>query len=102
MNKSYALESTLTKHVSKYLNSQADVFAQKISDRTNKGISDFICCASGIMVAIELKAREKKPTAHQLLFIKQVQNVGGIGGVCYTLRDVENLLEEARRCRRKI
>lgn len=83
-------------HVKLYLQSQKDVSFYKASDRYHKGISDVICCVNGRFVAIELKADKGKPSAHQLLFLKDIQANGGIGGVCYTLGEVKQLINEAR------
>lgn len=79
-----------------WLSIQLDVKANKISDRYTKGIADFLCCVGGVFVAIELKAEDKKPSKHQLLFIKEVQNTGGIAGVCETLGEVKSLINAAR------
>lgn len=94
--KTYAQEATLTKKVKDYLNAQSDTFYFKSSERFIKGVSDILACCNGIFVAIELKAEKGTPSPHQLLFIKSVQATGGIGGVCYSVADVENLLKIAR------
>lgn len=95
-NKHYKDEATLTRKVREYLNKLDGVKATKISDRFQKGISDFIACVNGKFVAIELKRDKGTPSPHQLLFIKEIKQAGGYGGVCYSLRDVEKLIEEAR------
>lgn len=92
----YSQEATLTRKVKEWLEAQPDVHFYKASDRYHKGISDFIACVRGRFVGIELKAKDGKPTPHQLLFIKQVQDTGGIAGVCYTLAEVKALVEKAR------
>jgi hypothetical protein len=69
----------------------------KASDRYHKGISDFIVCVRGKFVGIELKKDDGVTSPHQLLFIKQIEKAGGIGGVCYTLAEVKALVEKARR-----
>lgn len=94
--RSYAQEATLTSKVKDWLEAQPDIHFYKASDRFNKGISDNILCVRGIFVAVELKAENGKPTPHQLLFIKQIQNAGGLGGVCYTVGQVKDLVEQAR------
>lgn len=92
----YAQEATLTKKVKEWLDTQEDIFYYKASDRYKKGVSDFIICVDGIFVAAELKAAGGKASPHQKLFIKEVQRAGGIGGICYTLYDVKNLVRAAR------
>lgn len=95
-NKRYAQEATITKIVKDWLEVQRDIAFYKASDRYHKGISDFILCVGGVFVGVELKKDDGKPSPHQLLFIKQIQKAGGIAGVCYTLKDVKDLVEEAR------
>lgn len=92
----YAQEATLTKKVKAWLNTQDDIAYYKASDRYQKGISDFIICVDGIFVAAELKAAGGTASPHQKLFIKEIQRAGGIGGICYTLHDVKELVRAAR------
>ena len=91
----YQKEADLTKVVKAWLKSQSYIKADKLSDRFKKGVPDIMACVNGIYVAIELKAEDKKPSAHQRLFIKQVIEVGGIGGTCETLGEVKILIKEA-------
>ena len=92
----YAQEATLTKKVKEWLDTQEDIFYYKASDRYKKGISDFIICVDGMFVAAELKATGGTASPHQKLFIKEIQRAGGIGGICYTLHDVKELVRAAR------
>lgn len=101
LDKAYAQEATLTRHVKKYLDKQPDVSYYKASDRYQKGISDIIACVGGIFVAMELKAEDEEATPHQKLFIKEIVRAGGVGGECKTMREVINLLEGVRSKRRR-
>lgn len=94
--KRWPLEAPLTAKVKEYLELQPDVSFYKASDRYNGGISDIIACVKGWFVAIELKADYHVPTAEQKMFIRQIEKVGGIGGVCYTLGEVKALIERAK------
>lgn len=94
--KRYKQEATLTSRVREWLMFQDDIHFYKASDRYNKGISDFILCVNGVFVGAELKADKGTASPHQELFIKQVKEAGGIAGVCYTLAEVIDLVEEAR------
>ena len=96
-NKTYKLEAALTKKVLEYLGSQPDIKFDKISDRYNIGISDIIASVGGIYTAIELKAKNGEATMAQIIFIDDVIKSGGIGGVCYCLYEVKQLVEAARR-----
>ena len=79
-----------------YLDSLRGVKWTKISDRYNKGVSDILASVNGIYTAIELKAEGNVATMHQLVFIDEVIKSGGIGGVCYCLYEVKQLIEAAR------
>lgn len=68
----------------------------RICDRYNKGYSDLFICVNGIFVVAELKDDKGTPTPHQLLFIKQMVACGAIGGVCRTIKDVADLIEQAK------
>ncbi len=100
--KRYKLEATLTDHVKDYLTVQPDVHFWKASDRFVNGIPDIVACVGGIFVAAELKADNGTPTAQQELFILKTIRAGGVGGVCWCLQDVIDLIEEARRRARKL
>lgn len=95
--KTYKTEDKLTAIVKSYLSAQPDIKFYKASDRYQKGISDFIICVGGYFVAAELKAEDNVASPHQEIFIEDVQRVGGIGGVCYTLQEVIDLVELARK-----
>lgn len=95
-DKRYAQEAPITKKTKEWLETQPDIHFYKASDRYHKGVSDFILCVRGIFVGVELKAEGNVASPHQILFIKQTERAGGIGGVCYTLAEVKALVEEAR------
>lgn len=69
----------------------------RICDRYNKGYSDLFLCVRGMFVVAELKDDEGVPTPHQELFIKDIKECGGIGAVCRTVKEVAELVEEAKR-----
>jgi hypothetical protein len=69
----------------------------RICDRYNKGYSDLFICVRGMFVVAELKDDEGEATPHQKLFIKEMQEVGGIGAVCRTVKEVADLVDEALR-----
>lgn len=96
----YATEAPLTKKVKDWLEVQPDIMFYKASDRYNKGISDFIICVGGIFVAAELKAETNVASAQQKLFIKQINEAGGVAGECFTVGEVIKLVEHARKLAR--
>lgn len=92
----YTQEATLTKKVKSWLDTQDDIAYYKASDRYQKGISDIIMNVGGVFVLAELKARDGTESPHQKLFIKEMTRPGGVGGFCYTLHDVKELVRAAR------
>jgi len=94
-DKRYDTEAEITKLTKKYLDNEG-IFYNKISNRYTKGIADIIACVDGRYVAIELKRDKGKPSLHQLKFIKEIKEAGGIGEICYTLGEVRDLVDKAR------
>lgn len=97
LEKSYSTEAELLSKAKEYLEAQHEVQFIRINDRYAKGYSDIFLNVNGHFVALELKDDEGEATPHQKLFLRQVVGHGGIGGICRTLSDVNNYLEEARR-----
>ena len=97
LEKSYSTEGALLEKAKTYLESQPDVQLIRINDRYAKGYSDLFLNVNGHFVALELKDNIGVPTPHQRIFLKQVVDKGGIGGICRTLSDISKYLEEARR-----
>ena len=70
----------------------------RICDRYNKGYSDLFICVRGILVVAELKDDIGKPSPHQIQFVKEIVECGGIGSdTCRSVADVAKLVEEAKR-----
>jgi len=57
------------------------------------GVADILGIYKGRMLAIEVKRPGGKPTEHQIIFINQVNQNGGIAFVASSLEDVENNLK---------
>lgn len=55
-------------------------------------------CSHGRFIAAELKADKGVITPHQELFIDEVKRVGAVGGICYTIQDTIDLINEATYC----
>ena len=68
----------------------------RINDSMHRGYSDLFIVVQGKLVVAELKASNGRPSKHQLDFIEQVEAYGGIGGVCKTIAEVEDLCDAAR------
>ena len=68
----------------------------RITDAYHRGYSDLFIVVQGRLVVAELKDKDGKPSKHQLEFIEEVQAFGGVGGVCRTIAELEDLCDEAR------
>lgn len=100
LDRVYSDEATLLKKVVEYFEPQRrdGVYVMKIRDRYTKGYSDVFLCVRGILVVAELKDDEGTPSQHQIDFVNDIISCGGIGKCdCRTVRDVINLVEEAKR-----
>lgn len=96
----YKEEATLLKKVVEYFEPQRrdGIYIMKIRDRYAKGYSDVFLCVRGILVVAELKDDIGEPSQHQIDFVNDIISCGGIGKhTCRTVRDVINLVEEAKR-----
>lgn len=72
------------------------ILMMRICDRYTKGYSDLFICVQGILVVAELKDNIGTPSQHQLDFIDDVIACGGIGGVCRSVKEVADLVEQAK------
>jgi len=52
------------------------------------GIADIIACKNGRYIAIEVKRQGNTPTLLQERWLEDVQDVGGIAFVAYSIQDV--------------
>lgn len=61
-----------------------------------KGHSDIygVLPKTGQIIYIEVKKSGGKPTTEQLNFIKAMKKQGAIAGICYSVQDVEVLLND--------
>ena len=97
-NQVYQEEAELLKKTVDWLEPQFrdGIKVMRICDRYTKGYSDLFICVRGILVVAELKDDTGKPSKQQLEFIKDIVTCGGIGGVCRTVKDVADLVEQAK------
>lgn len=97
-DKQYSDEGTLLKKVMEWLEPQKRdrIKAIRICDRYNKGYSDVFVCVHGILVLAELKDDTGTPTPHQIQFLEEMRAAGAIGGICRSVKDVADLIEQAK------
>lgn len=95
----YKEEADLLKAVTDWLEPQKreGIKVIRICDRYNKGYSDLFICVRGQFVVAELKDDTGVESPHQKLFIKEMKEAGAIGAVCRTVKEVAELVEEAKR-----
>ena len=96
-DKVYTEESTLLRKVTEWLAPQRrdGIKILRICDRYAKGYSDLFICVRGWFVVAELKDDVGKATPHQELFIEEMIEAGAIGGVCRSVKDVQDLIDKA-------
>lgn len=99
-DKQYQAESTLLAKVKEWLEPQEreGIKMLRICDRYAKGYSDLFLCVNGQFVVIELKDDRGVASEHQKLFIDEMRRAGAVGGICRSIRDVAQYIEEARKC----
>ena len=97
----YKEEADLLKAVKDWLEPQQrdGIKMIRINDRYAKGYSDLFLCVRGQFVVIELKDDIGTASPHQELFIEEMLKAGAIGGVCRTVKEVADYVEEAKRRR---
>lgn len=98
LSQQYSDETVLQKKVMEWLAPQKrdGIKAIRICDRYNKGYSDVFICVRGIFVVAELKDDTGTPSPHQIQFIDEMRAAGAIGGICRSIKDVADLIEEAK------
>ena len=98
-DRTYKEEGALLKAVKDWLEPQQrdGIKFIRINDRYAKGYSDLFLCVRGQFVVIELKDDTGTASPHQELFIEEMLRAGAIGGVCRTVKEVANYVEEAKR-----
>jgi hypothetical protein len=96
----YKKESDLLKAVIKWIEPQRrnGIVALKIRDRYAIGYSDLFICAKGRFIVAELKDDIGKASPHQEEFIEMMKQAGAIGGICRTVKDVQDLIDKALYC----
>lgn len=90
-----ALESGITSSVIKYLNSLPNCVAEKVAGTSScSGKPDINGCLDGQSFRIEMKTSDHGNTASlkQKLNLKKWAKAGAICGVCYSLKEVKELL----------
>lgn len=88
-------EGRIQTAVLRYLNSIPGCIAENVSGgATQSGRADINACYKGRCIKIELKDPETgyKPTKQQLLYLEKWKAAGAIAGVCYSLKDVKELI----------
>lgn len=100
LNQQYTEEAVLMKKVVEWLEPQKrdGIKVMRIVDRYTKGYSDLFICARGKFIVAELKDDTGVPSIHQELFIDDMRAAGAIGGICRTIKDVKDLIDEALYC----
>lgn len=70
------------------------VWVYKTTDRWVSGIPDLLLCQNGQLIAIELKRKGEKPKKIQEHTLQDIAAAGGTVAVCYSAKEVEQVLKE--------
>ena len=89
-----AEEAVLLKNVKEMLDLMGALIIRE-SKATKRGVSDLLVCYKGRFVAIETKDDTGVPSPHQLKFILQVREAGGVADIVTTLEQAFALLLHA-------
>lgn len=90
-------ETSIQTAVLNYLNSLPQCIAENVSGNAKQsGRADINACYKGRCLKIEMKDPETgyEPTKQQLLYLAKWNAAGAVTAVCYSVKDVKNLLEE--------
>lgn len=90
----YDEEAKFLENAKSFLEMFEEMLIIREAQGTKNGIADLLLCYRGRFVAPELKAINGVPSSQQLRFIENVHKAGGIGGICSTLQDIWDLLEQ--------
>lgn len=99
-NQQYTEESKLLEKVTEWLAPQRrdGIKVIRVVDRYQKGYSDLFISAKGYFVVAELKDKTGKEDPHQERFIEEMNATGATGGICRSVKDVADLIEQAMYC----
>lgn len=92
-------EGRLSKEVKDYLIRERIWFRRNQAQSCANGYPDIDFLYLGVYVGIELKVPGNKPTDLQVKKLNAINENGGIGKVVYSLKEVEELVNEIRRNR---
>ena len=92
-------EADLLKEVTEWLEPQQrdGIKLLRICDGYTKGYADLFICVRGIFVCAELKDDIGVASPHQKQFLREMADAGAICGVCRTVKEVADLVDEAKR-----
>ena len=77
-------EKNFENKIKKFLKDRGCWYVKYFANRnTRAGVPDILACVNGRFVAIEVKAKNGKPTELQRWNIEQIQNSGGIALILY-------------------
>lgn len=85
-----AAEKTFENKVKKYIEEQGGWQVKFFANRMTKtGIPDILACINGYFLAIEVKAKNGKPSELQKYHVKKINDAGGYAIILYPNQDVQ-------------
>lgn len=77
-----------------YLKTLPDSWFYKTNDACFIGLPDIIGCHKGRLFAVELKSTKGKPTALQLIILRDIQKAGGFICLAKTMGQFKRFIKE--------
>lgn len=89
-------EANIQSQILKYLKNKGYQPIKVIASNIN-GVPDIICNVKGIFVALEVKVPGGKPSQLQILFLNNIINSGGVGGVVTSVKEAAKIVNIAEK-----
>ena len=88
-------ETGIMKKIEQYLRDNRILFIRVNADATTVGVPDIIACFRGVLVGLEIKTPEGKPTELQKRIVQAIKDSGGWGGFPTSLEEAVELLNQS-------
>ena len=92
-----AQEKAFENRIKKFIESKGGWYVKFFANSfTKSGIPDLLCCVNGYFVAIEVKAKNGKPSELQIYNKEKIRSAGGICIILYPnqFKDFKDVIED--------
>lgn len=89
LKRQYNKEAEFLKKTKEFISLMTDkAYVVREAAATVNGVADLIMCYNDKFIALELKAKDGKPSKQQQLFVEKIVAIGGAAAICSTLLEV--------------